>query len=381
MSDDSVICPKCGHDNPGGGTECSSCGVIFARYERYLKKKQAEQEALQSGGNKSGGMGLFSLFGLVVLVTAGVTYYFTSQKTEVEQVTARQASLPAPEVATKQQVVEEPTRNQARPAVTQPVPGNAIERARKATVSIETPWGTGSGFFISDNFIVTNRHVLEVNQEQLVEFRRKVEAGRELIDLEKEKIAGLRDQLRQIPKGPTREQLKIIIAERERELARVLPQYEEAARRLERMQQDTGVEDIKVYMADGTEHIADYLQFSNNYDLALISISVAGQPYLASPPGNSAIRQGDKVFTIGSPVGLRNTVTAGIFSGYRKRGEDGTVYLQTDAPINPGNSGGPLIDEAGYVRGVNTMILLNTEGIGFAIPIEKVFEDFGSSLY
>ncbi len=87
------------------------------------------------------------------------------------------------------------------------------------------------------------------------------------------------------------------------------------------------------------------------------------------------------MYTIGSPVGLRQTVTAGIFSGYRKREDNDQVYLQTDAAINPGNSGGPLIDEFGFVYGVNTMILRNTEGIGFAIPIETVFEEFGSDLY
>jgi S1-C subfamily serine protease len=78
---------------------------------------------------------------------------------------------------------------------------------------------------------------------------------------------------------------------------------------------------------------------------------------------------------------LRFTVTAGIFSGYRQQESDGQIYLQTDAAINPGNSGGPLIDEHGYARGVNTMILRDTQGIGFAIPIEKVFEEFSSTLY
>lgn len=92
------------------------------------------------------------------------------------------------------------------------------------------------------------------------------------------------------------------------------------------------------------------------------------------------MQQGDKVFTVGSPVGLRNTVTSGVFSGFRKRGDGGQVYLQTDAAINPGNSGGPLIDENGFVHGVNTMIIKDTEGIGFAIPIEKVYEEFGSTL-
>ncbi|BCL61343.1 hypothetical protein DGMP_20360 [Desulfomarina profundi] len=79
-------------------------------------------------------------------------------------------------------------------------------------------------------------------------------------------------------------------------------------------------------------------------------------------------------------MGLRHTVTSGVFSGYRKR-KDGQIFLQTDAAINPGNSGGPLIDENGFVYGVNTMILRGTEGIGFAIPIEKVYEEFSSSLF
>ena len=56
------------------------------------------------------------------------------------------------------------------------------------------------------------------------------------------------------------------------------------------------------------------------------------------------------------------------------------MFLQTDAAINPGNSGGPHIDAEGFVHGVNTMILRDTEGIGFAIPIDRVFEEFGTSL-
>jgi S1-C subfamily serine protease len=72
-------------------------------------------------------------------------------------------------------------------------------------------------------------------------------------------------------------------------------------------------------------------------------------------------------------------VTRGVFSGYRKNINNGEEYLQTDAAINPGNSGGPLIDSHGNVLGVNTMILNNTEGIGFAIPIQTVYREFAGS--
>jgi len=119
---------------------------------------------------------------------------------------------------------------------------------------------------------------------------------------------------------------------------------------------------------------------SPTYDLALLALFSYDGISLEKPPPDRPIRQGDKVYTVGSPVGLRHTVTSGIFSGYRQRDTDNQTFLQTDAAINPGNSGGPLIDEHGFVRGVNTMILRDTEGIGFAIPIDKVFEEFSSSL-
>ena len=64
----------------------------------------------------------------------------------------------------------------------------------------------------------------------------------------------------------------------------------------------------------------------------------------------------------------------GILSGYRQAAEHS--FIQIDASINPGNSGGPLIDAKGRVLGINTMILRDTEGIGFAIPIETAFEEF-----
>jgi S1-C subfamily serine protease len=81
---------------------------------------------------------------------------------------------------------------------------------------------------------------------------------------------------------------------------------------------------------------------------------------------------------VGSPFGLQQTVTSGIISSYRNYRNG--VVIQTDAPINPGNSGGPLIDKKGQVLGVNTMIIQDTEGIGFAIAIQHVWDEFSSKI-
>jgi serine protease Do len=202
-----------------------------------------------------------------------------------------------------------------------------------------------------------------------------------MIELERQKIREMEQAWRKMGKGPSRQQLAIIIEKRKEELEKVLPRYEESERRLAKLDSNLQPSDIKIYLSDGSEHVANFLLVSDRYDLALMSLYAGNPTFLLRPPKVLELHQGDKVYTIGSPVGLRHTVTAGVFSGLRKQIDNGQTYLQTDAAINPGNSGGPLIDEYGYVRGVNTMILRDTEGIGFAIPIEKVFEEFGNSLY
>ncbi|PHR26839.1 MAG: hypothetical protein COA36_10970 [Desulfotalea sp.] len=258
---------------------------------------------------------------------------------------------------------------------------NTIELARNATVSIETPWGTGSGFFISKDYIVTNKHVVEIDGKKVADFKKQVLKSRVFIELEKETIAGYRKRIRTLPKGPQRSQFAMIIRDRLEALERALLRQQKAEDRLDQLEAKVHPSSIKIIMADGTEYVANYLLLSADHDLALLSLYVEESTFLKKSPVGNSLRQGDKVFAIGSPVGLRHTVTSGIFSSYRRKGEDGPIYLQTDAAINPGNSGGPLIDENGYVWGVNTMILRDTEGIGFAIPITTVYEEFSSSLY
>ena len=84
-----------------------------------------------------------------------------------------------------------------------------------------------------------------------------------------------------------------------------------------------------------------------------------------------ALSVGERVFAIGSPLGLERTVTEGILST-KTRQLGGALYLQTTAQINPGNSGGPLFNMSGEVIGVTNMKITFGEGLGFAIPTESV---------
>lgn len=107
-------------------------------------------------------------------------------------------------------------------------------------------------------------------------------------------------------------------------------------------------------------------------DLALLKVEDKDAPKFAFVPlGESdQLAVGERVFAIGSPLGLERTVTEGIVST-KTRQFQGELYLQTTAQINPGNSGGPLFNLRGEVTGVTNMKIFG-EGIGFAIPVENV---------
>ncbi len=109
-------------------------------------------------------------------------------------------------------------------------------------------------------------------------------------------------------------------------------------------------------------------------DLALLQITDKDAPKFHSVPLAADPKQlevGDRVFAIGSPLGLERTVTEGIVST-RKRQMEGALYLQTSTPINPGNSGGPLFNLRGEVVGVTNMKISSGENLGFAIPVDRV---------
>lgn len=108
-------------------------------------------------------------------------------------------------------------------------------------------------------------------------------------------------------------------------------------------------------------------------DLALLRVEDAGEGRFAAVPlgETDSLAVGERVFAVGSPLGLERTVTEGIIST-KTREMQGDLYLQTTAQINPGNSGGPLFNLRGEVIGVTNMKINSGEGLGFAIPVEEV---------
>jgi serine protease Do len=133
----------------------------------------------------------------------------------------------------------------------------------------------------------------------------------------------------------------------------------------------SGADEILVKLKNGEEYQAEIKGRDKKTDLALIHIKADHDlPYLTLGDSDD-LRVGDWVLAVGNPFGLENTVTAGIVSAKQRVIGAGPYddFIQTDASINPGNSGGPLIDMEGRVVGINTAIVAQGQGIGFAIPI------------
>lgn len=133
-------------------------------------------------------------------------------------------------------------------------------------------------------------------------------------------------------------------------------------------------EQILVRLPDGRSFPAEIVGSDELSDLAVLKIDAQDLPVISL--GNSdEIRVGQQVIAIGNPLGQDNTVTTGVVSAVNRdllvdpennRFLEGMI--QTDAAINPGNSGGPLVDLNSQVIGINTAIIAQAEGIGFAIP-------------
>lgn len=138
-----------------------------------------------------------------------------------------------------------------------------------------------------------------------------------------------------------------------------------------------GVETVNVTLKDGRSFQGKVLGTDPVTDVAVVKIEATNLP-IVSLSNSDQLRPGAWAIAIGNPLGLDNTVTAGIISATGRSSSQVGVpdrrvnFIQTDAAINPGNSGGPLLDDRGEVIGMNTAIIQGAQGIGFAIPINTV---------
>ena len=176
-----------------------------------------------------------------------------------------------------------------------------VSKSMPAVVTVETATGSGSGFFVSADTVITNKHVVE--SETMVNLR-----------------------------------------------------------------------------SSGGGRVAARVESSSwDVDLAVLKVMVTNPAQVFLPLAvPTDVHQGEEVIAIGSPIGLRNSVTRGIVSGMRQ--DAGVSLVQTDAAINPGNSGGPLIDRQGRVIGVNTwkVVSRGLESIGFAVSVYHARRMLGS---
>lgn len=145
-----------------------------------------------------------------------------------------------------------------------------------------------------------------------------------------------------------------------------------------------GIERVVILLADGEELSAEVIGTDVYADLAVLKAE-GEMPAIAVMGNSDSLKAGETVIAIGSPLGdFFNTVTVGVVSGTERVIDTGKGYqmenlIQTDAAINQGNSGGPLVNLAGEVVGINTLVVRGgsfgsamAEGLGFAIPANTV---------
>jgi hypothetical protein len=281
-------------------------------------------------------------------------------------------------------------------------PRNRVEEATLGTLTIKTPAGSGSGFFVTeDGHILTNRHVIRPDAGLKEKAAGHYESQDKLAEQIVRSFAAEEARLRSLQESAERTK-RLSEAERNPTLKALLEdKYRNDREALERLEQDLearktdfrGKQDryerekrdylrktsqaerltnFTVILKDNSELDAHLVAISETADLALLKIDGRKTPALKLGLIEQ-VTQGETVYAIGSPVGLKDSVSSGIISGF-----DG-FFLKTDAKIYPGNSGGPLINRKGEVIGVNTLkqITHKFEGLGFAISVDAALREFG----
>jgi len=135
-----------------------------------------------------------------------------------------------------------------------------------------------------------------------------------------------------------------------------------------------GATSVEVRFMDDRAYTAALVGADPATDIAAVRIDTADLPY-AVLGGSETLRTGQLVVAIGNPLGFDSTVSTGVVSSHGRvlRSQEGRLVeniIQHTAPLNPGSSGGPLVNARGHVVGINTAIIVQAQGIGFAIPAD-----------
>ena len=283
-------------------------------------------------------------------------------------------------------------------------PASKIDEATLSVVTVQTKVGSGSGFFVTDNgYLVTNRHVVRPStstgwkeaESALLERKEQLEDYEYRLGEDEQSLKNMEqsidDNQAYINSGrASKSEIK--------RFDRYVKKYERYRERYDqndkkframnkeykRAQSEFGFagsvssfsKSFTIILKDGNKYKARLVKVSKKYDLALLKLDRYKTPFLSLAKKHRP-RQGAKVFAIGSPLGINDSLTTGIVT---KSGKD---QIFTDAQILPGNSGGPLVNNEGIVLGVNTAIISerrNADGLGLALYSKYIKDEFGSNL-
>ena len=286
-------------------------------------------------------------------------------------------------------------------------PISAIERASIAVVKVKNPLSEGSGFFVTDDgYILTNKHVVKPTETK--EWKDLEEKAKETKEDYNEADRILRKELARLKRmeNALKEYKKAIDEANEGHSKRmatseynvylgryrehkskyldVKREYETKKRAYEKARREFNIQSSSAYLRrnfdiilkDETKLTARLIDTNDDNDIALLKIDLYKTPFI-QPAKTESLRQGMKIYSIGSPLRMRDVVTTGIVSGTRDK------YIITDSTILPGSSGGPLVNDEGKVLGINSMRISQKEGgegFGLAIPIHIAIEEFGKHL-
>jgi S1-C subfamily serine protease len=281
-----------------------------------------------------------------------------------------------------------------------------VSEAALSVVTVKVGEGGGSGFFCTqEGHILTNLHVirpsaagqfqvkedaLQGKEKSLAILEQKRKAQREKLRLMQQDLEGYERVIEGAKEATTRDwatgtharlsdqyrTTKAALKETERELESVSRELRRDRRDLNLERSSEAVSNaFDLLLKDGTELTATLVGENPERDLALLKIEGFRTPYLPLT-APSTLSQGQRVFAIGNPLGMQNSVTSGVITRVTPE------YIHTDVQILPGNSGGPLIAEDGELIGINVAkdvaegASMYSVGFGKTIPVAAALHAF-----